>query len=185
MTIIAGSPNVVMNPTDDYVTQFGWQPVGSISDIQAKLATSGLADAAVEALADALKAQFKPVNGTVALEFRFYSDGAAADEAATVEVYAAAGVDYYRHIATLTVTIGTAQKASATVLWADGIAETKAMWITTTKAVHENANSIGSWTMNVHGYDRILFIASAATMDLDPAVPGTPDDELFIEARRY
>ena len=172
------------SPSDDFVTQFPWKAVGSISDIQAKLATSGLADAAVEALADALKAQFKPSNGTVATEFRFYSSGATATQTATVEVYVASGIDYYRHIATLTVTIGTGQKASATVLWADTIAEVASTWITTTKAVSAGNGTIATWSLNMHGIDRVLFIASAATMDLNPAVAGTPDDELFIESRR-
>ena len=176
------------NPSDDYVTQFPWRPVGSLFDIHAVLGAAELGAATVKALAAnglGQAAIFYPENGTVATEFRFYSDGAAADEAATVEVYGASGDDYYRRIAQLTVTIGAGQKSSATVLFADTIAEAVKVWLSTTIPVSPADNTMASWGLNMHGIDRIAFLASAATMDLDPAVAGTADDTLYIEARRF
>ena len=176
--------HTLVNPGDDYVTQFGWQTVGSIIDIHAALAADEMDDATVQALDDDVKAIYYPLNGTVAAEFRFWSDGADADEAATIEVYAAAAEDYWRHIVQLTVTIGAAQKGSATKLFADTIAGT-AKWLSTATLVSPTNNQIASWGLNIHGYHGLLFLASAATMDLDPAVAGVADDTLWIEARRF
>ena len=182
--MIPRSSYPLTRPSDDFVTQFPWKTVGSIIDVQAALTGANLANAAVNALSDDLKAIYYPENGTVAVEFRFWTNGGSDNENAVIDVYAAAGDDVYTKIVELTATFGTAQNGAATKLFADGIAESGQMWLSTTKAVHVNNNTIGRWVMNVHGYDRILFIATGGTIDLDPAVPGTADDTLWIEARR-
>ena len=176
--------HTLVNPGDDYVTQFGWETVGSIIDIHAALAAGEMDDDTVQALDDDVKAIYYPTNGTVAAEFRFWADGATADETATIEVYAAASEDYWRHVVQLTVTFGTAQRGVATKLFADTISGTS-VWLSTATLVSPTADQIASWGLNVHGYHGFLFLVSAATMDLDPAVAGVADDTLWIEARRF
>lgn len=180
------------NPSDDYVTQYPWASVGQIFDIHAALAADEMDYETVKDLSENGLGQcviWFPENGTVAAEFRFYAaGGASANDDATVEVYVASGDDYYRKLAQLTVTIGEAQRASATQLFADTIAEAAGEWWLTdaTLCVPDTANQIATWAFNVHGVDRVAFLVSAATgLDLDPAVAGTADESLNIEVRRF
>lgn len=189
MPITKVNENVPCNPSDDYVTQFGWQAVGSITTLDANLAGgtltgANLADAVIQALADtgAKVCIYRPANGTVASEFRFSSVGGANNETVTLEVYAAAGTDVYRHVAQLTLTIGTAQHGAATKLFVDTIAEVDKVWLTTTSPISPADNSIASWALNMHGYDRIAFAVSATTGTMDG---GASTDTLYVEARRF
>ena len=181
---IGAITKALTNPSDDFVTQFPWKTVGSIIAEQVTLTGANLADAVVEALDDDVKAILYPENGAVATEFRFWAEGAIANETAILDVYAAAGVDVYTKIGEITLTIGTARNGAADKLFVDGIAESGVAWLTDTKVVQVNNNTIARWVINMHGYDRFVFIATGGTMDLDPAVAGVADDTLHIESRR-
>ena len=173
----------------DYVLQEYWQGVGSLFDIHLVLAAGELGDATVAALAANGLGQcvvYSVPNGTVSAEFRFYGTGFSANETVTLEVYAAAGVDYYRRVAQLTLTIGAGQKGAASSLFVDTIAEAVGeVWLSVAALVSPADDTIASWGLNVHGYDRFAFLASATTGDLDPAVAGTADDALYIESRIF
>jgi hypothetical protein len=123
----------------------------------ADFAVTARDDAAVEALADAKKVLIKPPNGIVSLEFRFRSDGSENDQN-VVEMFAAAGVDHYRLIDQLTLDQGT-QVFSGSIFFVDQIAQSGTEWITSPSPVSP-ANSIGSYVINRHAYDRFWFVAS-------------------------
>ncbi len=114
-------------------------------------------DAAVEALVSTKKIIVKPEKGTISLEFRFRSDGSTNDQN-IIELFAAAGVDHYRHIDSLTLDQGT-QVYSGSIYFADIITPSGAKWITSAYDVSP-ANSIGSYVINSHSYDRFWFVAS-------------------------
>jgi len=117
---------------------------------------SSLDDASVEAIADANKVIIKPKNGVASLEIRFRSDGNENDQN-IVALLAAVGVDHYRLIDTLTVDQG-AQVFSGSIKFGDQIAGA-AQWITPTSRVTPT-DSIGSYVLNTHAYDRFLLVAS-------------------------
>jgi hypothetical protein len=183
------------NPSDDFVTQLGWKEIGRLFDIHAVLGAGELDDATVAALAANGLGQvvvFKPENGTVAVEFRFSGykgagTGPIATDTFAIEIYRAAGVDYYQKVGKLTVTLGTAQRELSTSLFASNIVETEAIvWLTAdTIVVPTAANQIATVGLNMHGSDRFAFMVSASDADMDPATPGTADEGLLIEARRF
>ncbi len=73
---------------EKYLPQFFWQLGGEITVQQALLGASALTHAAVEALADANKVLIAVPVGWVAMELRFFSDGAENVED-VIELYAA------------------------------------------------------------------------------------------------
>jgi len=148
-----------VNPSEDYVQQYAWREAGQITSAQAALAVDARDHASVEALAAAKKVLFKPEHGSVALEFRFRSDGSEND-ANTIQVYAAAGDDHYTRIAQLVATQG--QQDASEGHFADSIVETLDNWLTDTKVVQPSSvdNHIARYILNTHGYDRFLFIVS-------------------------
>lgn len=123
--------------------------------------TLGMADATVEALADAKKIKITPPPGAPALAFRFRTDGSAGDDN-IIQIYAAADVDHYQHIVQLTLTQGT-QLYSTGIYFDDGVVEANVKWYSTTTALHGTDNYVGGWVSNLHGSDRILILCS----DLD------------------
>lgn len=129
-------------------------------------------DASVEALAAAKKVIIKPPNGVVALELRFRFNGGAADQH-VVQLFAAAGVDFYNLVATLTLDQGTQQHtsgAAGTGIWfIDTIVPSNEKWLTAQTELTDTSNHIGGYTMNMHGYDRLWAVAST----LDTANSGT------------
>ena len=119
-----------------------------------------LDDASVVAVAAATKIIVTIPNGWVGIEFRFRSDGNADDDI-VLQAFASSGVDWYRFIATLTIKQGTLDCGATH--FDDSVVETATgLWPTTIKA-NASTDFIGGWSMNTHGYDRWLFLAS----DLD------------------
>lgn len=131
-------------------------------------------DASVEALADAKKVIIILPPGIVSAEFRFRFNGIAGDQH-ILEMFAAAGVDFYNHIVTLTLDQGTQQHtagAAGTGIWfIDTVAPSNETnrWLTDRTEITDSSNHIGGYTMNMHGYDRLWFVAST----LDTANAGT------------
>jgi hypothetical protein len=113
-------------------------------------------DASVEALVATKKVLIKPPNGVVSLQFRFRSDGSE-DDQNVVQFLGAAGVDHYGLIDTITLTQGT-QLYSGSMYFVDQI-DGDADWITSSSRVTPT-NSIGSYVINTHSYDRFWFVAS-------------------------
>jgi hypothetical protein len=129
-------------------------------------------DALVEALTEAKKVLIKPKNGTVSLELRFRSDGSALDDS-IVQLFGAAGVDHYIHMAQLTVTQGT-QIDSGSIYFCDGITPANEIWITAASELTTTNNYIGRYVFNTHGYDRFWIVAN----DLDTTT-------LYVDWRRH
>ena len=136
-------------------------------------------DATIEAIADAYKVIIRPPSGTVAMEIRFRGNGTTADQH-VIDVYAAAGVDHYDLVETLTIDQGT-QIDTGIIYFFDTIGEAGEKWITATSALSTSTNNIGRWLVNVYGYDRFLFLAT--TLDLSGGSPNA--DILYIDWRRF
>lgn len=145
-----------------YIDRNKWENVGSITAAIAgtDLDKDNRADAAVEALSATKTAIHYIHRNTVALEFRFRSDGADGISD-TLQLYAASGIDHYTRIAQLVLVNGD-QVHSGSILFKDTITETLLNWITDTKAVTPavSDNHISRYVLNTHGYDRFLFVAS-------------------------
>lgn len=130
-------------------------------------------NASVEDLADAKKVIIKPPNGVVSIEFRFRFNGIDGD-AHVLQKFLAAGDDYYDLVDTLNIVQGTQQHtagAAGTGIWfCDQVASASGeKWLTITTQLTDTSNHIGRDTQNMHGYDRIWFVAST----LDVANSGT------------
>jgi len=161
--------------SETYLTQYYWQKNGDTmpwtggTDTYNGIITSEYAgdntaptptertDAIVEALAAAKKVLIKPPNGVVSIELRFRSDGTE-DDANIAELYLATGVDHYRHVDQLTVTQGQ-QIYSTGIYFADTIASAGEQWISATSEPSPT-NSIASYVLNMHAYDRLWVVAS-------------------------
>ena len=126
----------------------------------------------VEALAAAKKVIIKPPNGVVAIEFRFRFNGTAGDQH-VLQKFLAAGNDYYDLVDVLTIDQGTQQHtagAAGTGIWfCDTVSSADEKWLTDTRQLSDTSNHIGRDTQNMHGYDRVLWLAST----LDTANSGT------------
>lgn len=133
-------------------------------------------DALVEALSATKKVLIRPPNGVVAIELRFRADGTAADQH-VLEVFAAAGVDHYNLVATLTIDQGTQIYTSGSIYFCDTIVPSNEKWLTTQTELTDTSNHIGGYTMNMHGYDRLWIVAST----LDTA-GGSPNlSNLYVD----
>lgn len=172
----------VVWPGERHTRQFPWVNVGSITAVvaagQAPIDVDKRAHADIVALAAAKKAIYQPTNGTVALEYRFRSDGTEND-ALAVQMHAqargAAGDivdDYYTKIADLTVTQGA--QAAGVGYFADAIAHTNRDWLTPLRHLAAQENYIARYILNTHGYTDFLFVCT----DLKNAT------NLYIDARR-
>ncbi|KKL60628.1 hypothetical protein LCGC14_2203400, partial [marine sediment metagenome] len=113
-----------------------------------------------------------PPNGIVSIEFRFRFNGTAADQH-VLQCFIAAGVDYYDRFATLTIDTGdmqhTAGAAGTGIIFIDTVVPSVERWLTDMTEITSTADDIGRFTMNMHKYDRIWFVAST----LDTANSGT------------
>lgn len=148
--------------SESFLSHYQWQaPDNNLITVeQALLGATALDDASVETLADANKVLIKPPNGVVAMELRFFGDNAAAGNTDdVVQLYAAAGVDHYRHFAQLTIIIGT-QDYGTLYHFHDDITAANNAWLSTASAVSPGNDTFGSYTFNTHGHDRFLVIAS-------------------------
>lgn len=123
--------------------------------------TLGMADATVEALADAKKIKITPPPGAPALALRFRTDGSAGDDN-IIQLYLAAGIDHYRHLAQLTVVQGT-QLYSTGIYFNDGITPANEKELSTCTELTGTDNFVGMYVFNLHGNDRLLILAN----DLD------------------
>lgn len=145
---------------ESYLKQYFWEEAGTITVQQALLGASALTHASVKSLAAANKVLFEIPQGWLAGEFRFFSD-AAADTEDVIELYAAATSDslpdHYRHFATLTNLVGTQEYGTNKFI--DTITPVSE-WLTNKGAVSPANNTFGSYTMNFHGNNHILAIAS-------------------------
>lgn len=145
---------------EQYLKQYFWQTGGTITSAQALLGASSLTHAAVEALDDAKKIIVSVPQGWLAGELRFFSDGAA-DIVDVVELYAAASTDskadHYRHVAQITLTVGTQENGSNK--FHDTIVAVST-WLTNKGAVSPANNTFGSYALNFHGHGKLLLIAS-------------------------
>jgi len=124
--------------------------------------TLGMADATVEALADAKKIIIEPRPGAPALALRFRTDGSANDDN-IIQLYTTAGIDHYQHFAQLTVTQGT-QLYSTGIYFCDKITPANENWYSTmTELDASGINFIGGFVFNLHGCSKILILCN----DLD------------------
>lgn len=146
---------------EKYLAQYPWQAGGTITVQQALLGPSALTHAAVEALADNRKVLVEIPQGWIALEMRFFSDGSEND-VDVVQLYAASTSDsvqdHYRHLAQLTITVGTQEKGSNK--FHDTIAPANEQWLSRNNEVSPANDTFGSYVMNTHAHSRILIIAS-------------------------
>lgn len=149
--------------SESYLSHYQWiAPSDNLITSEQSLLSGGavLTDAAIETLATAKKVIIKPPDGVVAMELRFFGDiSASADTDDVLELYAAAGVDTYRHFAQLTIVIGTLDYGTL-YHFHDGIAPANEDWITVPAEATPANNTFGSYAFNTHGYDRFLVIAS-------------------------
>jgi len=126
----------------------------------------------VEALAAAKKVIIKFPPGIVSVEFRFRFNGIAGDQH-ILQKFIAAGNDYYDLVDVLTIDQGTQQHtsgAAGTGIWfIDTVSSAGEKWLTATSQLNDTSNHIGRDTQNMHGYDRVLWVAST----LDTANAGT------------
>lgn len=145
-----------------------WQPVGSITSAQAALGATGRTHAAVDDIAEAKKVilylgQTDYELKNIALEFRFRSDSDDDTVTNTLQSYAEAGEDHYTRIAQLVIKEGL-QEYSSSIFFVDGITPSYENWITGEDAMivqpTPTDDHIARLTINTHGYDRFLFIAS-------------------------
>ncbi len=147
--------------TESFLKQYFWQSGGTITVQQALLGASALTHDAVKALALANKVLIKIPQGWLAMELRFFSNGAA-DTSDILELYAASTSDsrpdHYRHFATLRNIIGTQEYGTNKFI--DTVAPTNEQWITRNNEVSPADNTFGSYVFNSHGYSTILVIAS-------------------------
>lgn len=127
-------------------------------------------NASVEDLAAAKKVIIKPPTGVVAVEFRFRFNGIAGDQH-VLQKFLAAGDDYYDLVDVLTIDQGTQQHtagaAGTGIKFCDTISSAGEKWLTVTTQLSSTTNNIGRDTQNMHGYDRIWFVAS--TLDTENA----------------
>jgi len=165
-------------PQEDYSNSFDWEAVGSISGVNAALAGANLLAATAEALTNTVA--YQPSFGTVAVEFRFYTDDASDNETYTMNVYARVGTDdYYTKVGVLTLTVGSGQKGSASILWCDGVAlDATDKWITTIRATAPADSTPGKLILNAHGYRSFLFMSITGGTSADA-------DTMYVEARRF
>lgn len=117
-------------------------------------------NASVEALAAAKKVIIYMPNGAVGVELSFRSDGAENVDS-VIQLFASAGVDHYRHIDVLTLVQGT-QVFSDGIYFVDTITSAGETWLTAT-AEPSPTDSIASYSLNMHGYDRLWIVSN----DLD------------------
>jgi len=174
--------------TEDYLEQYYWVKdgdtmpwrnnevyAGSMSVANGALAADGSDDATVEAIAAANIVLIKPRNGTVSLEFRFRSDGTVEGDQEVLNLYAAAGVDFYQYADTLTIDRGLCEYSS-TIFFYDKIVSTGEKWPTATNESGDTDEKIGWYVMNTHGYDRFAFVMT--TKDANTT-------NLYIDWRRH
>lgn len=134
----------------------------------------------VEALTATKKVIIYVPQGWVSIEYRFRFNGTAGDQH-VLQCFASAGKDYYDRFATLTIDTGdmqhTAGAAGTGIIFIDTIVPSNERWLTTVTELTSTADDIGRYTMNLHGYDRIWFVAST----LDTANSGTT---LYIDFKQ-
>lgn len=168
-------------PGQRHTPQFSWVEIGSLSVVvaagQAPIDVDKRAAADITDLAANKKIIHNPVNGTVAMEYRFRTDGTV-DDALEVQLHAMASgapqvvADYYTKIADLTVTQGL---QPATVgYFADEITHTNRDWPTPLKYIAAAENYIARYILNTHGYTDFLFTCT----DLKTA------SNLYLDVRR-
>ena len=148
-----------------------WQEIGEITSAHDALGATARTHAAVEALDDAKKiilylGQTDYEKKNIALEFRFRSDSDDDTVTNILQSYAEAGQDHYTRIAQLAIKEGL-QEYSSTIFFVDGITPSYENWITNENAMvvqpSVTDDHIARYTINTHGYDRFLFIASTKT----------------------
>ncbi len=150
---------------ESYLKQYYWRTGGTITSQQALLGATALTHAAVELLADAKKVIIEIPQGWMAMEIRYYSDGAANIDD-IVQLYAEAGEDHYRHFAQNTIIVGTQDYGS--YHFHDTITPANKAWLTRNNEVSPANNTFASYVLNTHANSRILVIAS----DLDSTLLG-------------
>lgn len=154
---------------EKYLGQNFWRSGGEITSQQALLGASALTHAAVKALANTKKVLIDIPQGWIAMELRFFSDGAA-DVDDIVQLYAAATSDskpdHYRHFAQLTIIVGT--QVYGSYKFHDTITPSNEQWITRNNEISPANNTFGSYVLNTHANSRILVIVS----DLDSTLLG-------------
>jgi len=145
---------------EKYLAQYHWESGGNITTKQDLLAADALTHAAVKSLAAAKKVLIEISQGWLAMELRFYSDGAE-NTSDVIELYAAStsdsNPDHYRHFAQLTTLVGAQEYGSYKFI--DTIVSVN-NWLTGRGAVSPANDTFGSYALNTHGYSHILAIAS-------------------------
>lgn len=164
----AGDYMTVTNPrslgvAEGFVSQYKWVTEGAITEQYSDgsaLGNEERSELAVSAIATAKRVLFTVVNGTVAVEIRFRSDGNEDDEN-IAELYASAGADHYTRIATLTVQQGL-QLYSGSIYFCDQMAATNKNWLTKAEVIQTKPadNHISRFVLNPHGYSKFCIIAS-------------------------
>ncbi len=129
-------------------------------------------DALVEALTSTKKVIIKPPTGIISVALRFRFNGTAADQH-VLKLFAAAGIDHYDLVDTLTIDQGSqiyvAGAAGTGIDFCDTVVSAGEKWASATTELSTTADNIGRYVMNMHGYDRLWIVAST----LDIANSGT------------
>lgn len=150
-----------MNYVEQQVTPSGWKDLGTISTVQAALATTQFAVAVAEALTSTgiLKAEIP--YGAANVELRFYGTASDADDV-VLNIYGKRDNDgYYQLLATLSLIHGTGQKGAATELWVDKITEDKDFTPGAVGgALSPDDNSIARYHFKPGGFKDLLIIAT-------------------------
>jgi len=148
--------------TNKQSAQTAWSYIGNITSEQAALAVTARDNASVEALADAKVIKIRPAGNPYAMSLRFRADGNA-DLDSVLELYAARGEDFYKRIATLTITTGTQDTGTSTIHFIDTIVATNEETLLDGEEGICTANEIAEYYIRTFGFDRFALIAS----DLD------------------
>jgi len=116
-------------------------------------------NALVEALSSTKKVLIKLPNGIVSMELRFRGDGTTGDQH-VLPVFAAAGVDHYDLVDTLTIDQGTQIYTSGSIYFIDTVVSAGEKWDSVASELSSTTNNIGRYVLNTHGYDRFWIVAS-------------------------
>lgn len=143
------------------VVPSGWKDLGTISTVQAALATTQFAVAVAEALTSTGILMTEIPYGAANVELRFYGTASDADDV-VLNIYGKRDEDgYYQLLATLSCVHGTAQKGAATELWVDKITEDKDFTSEAAGgALSPDDNSIARYYFKPGGFKDLLIIAT-------------------------
>ncbi len=154
--------------TEEAQTQRSWNRISpNLTTAQATLGTDA-SKATVEALTATGLCIYEIPHDASAGSFRFHTD--ADGDSNVVEVWALRGNDHYQLVQIIELT-GGKQLDGDVGVFCDTLAFTasKEVWPTAMAASSQATDSIAMFSLNFHGYEKLLFIATtlAGTLGID------------------